>query len=158
MNEQEAKSSFAAELLRHPGNPFAAAQAVFGSAPEAFRISVEWLNDPYVVARKRDLLNELGEEGFLPSKAELAHLLLDAANEKNYSGAYRHELKDRTAALRVIAEMLGYMPKAGVSVNVNNTVGNRVMVVPAFVSDDAWERGLEVHQRKLIENARSTSH
>jgi len=79
-----------------------------GYPQEFFMVAArEWPQDPYVIAEKARFLAELGEEHFLPSKAEVAKVLWQKAN-----GRYT-ENKDAVNLLKLYAEVQDMVPRTG---------------------------------------------
>jgi hypothetical protein len=146
--EQELKAAFALAWLRTPGDPFKAAQTVFGAdIGTALRVSHEWVNDPYVKDVQRQALDEHGEQEFLPSKFAFAHSILTMSE-----GVRDSDVKAKY--LRLFGEIMGYIEKPGVVVN-NNVDNRRVMIVKDHGGDDDWEARLVNQQRTLIHAAQT---
>lgn len=145
------KDLFALALLRQPDNPFQAAVKIFGTdTARALDISHRWPNDQYVLSKQAELLAEFGEEAFLPNKHDLARKLYELADTLT-------DGKEKIAALRLYADVRGYIEKQTAIANVtNNTVvQNRVMVMKDHGTDDEWEAKAAKQQGLLIEHART---
>lgn len=144
------KDAFANALLRTPHDPFAAALQLFGNdTMKALQVSKAWVSDIYVLAKQAELLEQYGEDEFLPSKAMLARRVFELAEMPN------KDAKDRLAAYRLYGELRGYISKDGTTVNVNATVNNnRVMVIKDHGDEGEWETKAQRQQTKLIEHAR----
>src|SRR5690606_38718084 len=88
---------------------------------------------------------------FLPTKAELAREVWRIGTNP------RTSVDERLKALRLYADVRGYIEKyqAGTVINNTNNVlsQNRVMLVKDFGTDEEWELAVEEQQRKLIESA-----
>lgn len=110
-----AKRDFAAALLRSPHDTFTAARSVFpDNMQTALFIMQCWVNDPYVKTCQQELLDEFGEEYFLPTAAELAHAIYDTAVRSQ-------DKKNKIDAFRLYAEVRGFIAKP-TTLNVNNSV------------------------------------
>jgi hypothetical protein len=145
------KDLYAMALLRQPDNPFGAAVKLVGTdTSRALEISHYWPNDQYVLARQAELLAEFGEEAFLPSKTDLARKVYGMADTLP-------EGKEKIAALRLYADIRGFIEKTTAIANVtNNTVvQNRVMVMKDHGTDGEWEEKASRQQALLIEHART---
>lgn len=147
-DELALKHEFAEALLKLPNDPFRAACGVFGNdTVKALEVANRWPFDLVVLQRQAELLDKFGPEEFLPTKTDVARRIWNC-------GEAATDTKDKLAAYRLYAELRGFVPKgdaAGVNVTVNN---NRVMVVPAFGTDDQWETNAARQQSKLIEHSR----
>lgn len=108
MTENEQKAAFAAFLLEAP-TPLAAALKLFPSEKDrglACRIAFEWPNDPEVILETERLKVEgTDAQKGLPTKEDIIRKLLDNANSQYAS------VKDKNAALRIIAEIQGHISK-----------------------------------------------
>jgi hypothetical protein len=147
MSDTILKDAFAAALLRSPDDPFTAALAVFGTDTRtALYVSQEWVRDLYVLQKQAELLEQFGEDEFLPSKATLARDVFNFARSTK-------DGKEKIAAYKLYAEVRGMIEKqtAIANVTVNN---NRVMVVKDHGTDDDWETAARIQQAKLIEHSR----
>lgn len=111
------------------------------------KIANTWGNDPEIVAHIAEIKGGGGVGGKKPpTREELAIEL--------HTKAQGMEDDEYVKATRLIAEMLGHMPKAsdiGLSIQ-NNLVNNHVMIVADKGSDDEWEAKLKQQQTKLIEH------
>ncbi len=103
--QNELKNRFALEWLRR-GDPWPAALAVLGHQDpgKASLAASSWPFDPYVIAKRNALLEEFGEDYFLPSKADLARTVWNEA--MNLRTAI-----DKTRNLRLYAEIMGFVAK-----------------------------------------------
>jgi hypothetical protein len=101
----EEKRAFVRAWLKI-SDPFKAAVAVFGplQASKCLKVADEWPKDSLVLALKEELLEENGEEAFLPSKAELARRVIDTAD-----GFI--QVENKLKALRLYAEVMGFIAK-----------------------------------------------
>jgi hypothetical protein len=143
-----AKKRFAAMLLKEPGEPFKAALAAGLDTGQALRASVEWINDSIVLEEQTRLIEEQenGELDFLPTKAEAARLAWNIANSATF-------VEDKLKALKLYADMRGFIPKVE-AVKIDNSVThNKVMIVKDQGTDEEWEAKARMQQRKLVEEA-----
>lgn len=150
--EQKLKFKFAEEWLRHPNNAFAAAQVITGNdAGLSWQLTSELSQDSEVLAFKEKLLQERGEDAFLPSSAALCHQILDRAATCQLN-------TDFVQLIRLIADIRGFIQKPGITIN-NTQTTNKVMLIPMRVGSDGkaidsveWERQLTQQQMGLIGN------
>ena len=107
-------------------------------------VAASWKNDPEVLAIVEAA--KQASKAKVPTKEELALEL--------YEKAKSMEDEDYIKTTRLVADMLGYMPKAGDNnISISNVVNERVMVVKDKGSDEEWEAKLARQQAKLIEHA-----
>jgi hypothetical protein len=111
-----------------------------------------WPDDPVVVAEMARLDALPPPEPELPSLAYTLKSILDIANNAEI------DIEARLKAWKLYCEGMQYIGKTTVQVNNNSTtrVVNNVMVVPALAPD--WEQRMAAQQKKLIADARSTTH
>lgn len=135
------KKLFAAAWLRQPENPFAAAREVETHPGKAVWISQNWLEDETVLAEKTRLLALMGPLVTVPSKEQFA------------AEVYAKKCKDDAVQLRYLeffAKLMGYIEEGkGSGVNVNILNQQKFMPVPAFASEDEWQRIAQEHSREL---------
>lgn len=147
-NESEQKAQFALELLKDPSDPFKAALRVFGeNTGMALLASNRWPDDPEVLAITQKAVEELGDMHFLPSKADLARLAWNLANNE------RVDTDNRLKAMRLYGDIRGFIEKQGTVINNNVLTNNKVMVVKDHGTVEDWERGLLQQQNRLISDA-----
>lgn len=109
-----AKSEFAEALLRRPREPFEAARAVFPTNMQAALFVLQyWLHDEWVTLEKTRLLDEHGADAFLPTAYELAH-------EVWYTASKATNVKEKTDAFKLYADIRGFISKPNVVNNNNN--------------------------------------
>lgn len=148
MDDTNLKKLFAAELLKNPENPFAAALQLFGTDTQsAFVAASRWLTDPVVIEEKERLTTE-GFDEFLPTKADLAL----AAWNLTKDPLVRAE--DKIKAMRLYGEIRGFIEKPQTTINNNNLTDNRrVMVVHEKHSNlEDWEQ-IAITQQRAISHA-----
>lgn len=150
--EQALKKAFAYEWLKRPHNPFLAAlECTFNEMSVALEIASKWIYDIEVREYKKLLVQEHGEEHFLPSKTSLLHDIYHRANGCEYNDDY-------VKMMRLAADMRGHIEKSNnVVVNNNSVTVNKVMQVPVLMTNgqtaniDAWEAALISQQERLTE-------
>lgn len=145
------KKAFAAALLRFPNDPFKAALQLFPSNTlRALTVSQEWISDPFVLNAQSELIEELGEDHFLPSKLTLARRVFELGERERASQS------ERLAAFRLYAELRGFIEKPGFTVQNNTLINNqnRVMVMTDHGSNENWEAKALEQQTKLVEHSR----
>lgn len=144
------KRAFAAALLRYPTDPFKAALQLFpNNTMRALTVSQEWIADPFVMNVQAELIEELGEDHFLPSKVTLARRVFELGENA------RATQSEKLSAFRLYAELRGFIEKPGFTVNNNTQINqNRVMVMTDHGSNDDWETKALEQQTKLVEHSR----
>jgi len=148
-NTPELKREFALAYLRNPSDSFGAALVVCPHDPgKALEIASTWPRDPEVIAHQREAEEELGEMHFLPGKADLARQVWEIGTNKQIDTA------DRLKAMKLYADLRGYIEAPSTIINNNNAVSNnKVMVIENYGSDDDWEERVRQQQAKLVEDA-----
>ena len=149
MSEHELKKQFAKQLLRFPKEPFKAALLVFPTnTNRALKVANEWTLDPEVIDLKDQLIEELGEEAFLPSKAEFARKVWDKMDSCWDYG-------DFAKLSKVYAEIRGFVqkPLTQIDIGANNTTQN-VMIVSDTGTDETWEQKLLKQQQALTDESK----
>ena len=125
--DEARKKLFGIELTQHP-TAFEAACAIFKDTTQALWVSQNWLNDPTVLASKSAYNQATNLE--LLDKQGLSRKLLDFAEEKDLTGRfYISEAKDRLAALKLYAEVQGYIGKVDINPTLNNTTNNIMKIM-----------------------------
>lgn len=147
-NILEAKRKFALELLKTPTNAFMAAKAVFPeNSGQALYVSTLWVTDADVLRFQEEAREDLGDGHFLPKKADLAREAWLLATTNTIA------VDDRLKAMRLYADIQGYIEKQGTVVNNNILTNNKVMVVKSYETDEEWANKLSEQQTKLITDA-----
>lgn len=103
-----------------------------------------WLRDPIVLEAREIAENSIK----LLDKEELCVKLLKMADEK-INGVFVHEMKDRTALLKLYAEIQGHIGKVNIDMSKNNFTNNEMKIT--FV-----EAEQEKHEIKTIEHRKVT--
>lgn len=147
-DDPELKKLFGIELAKNHKNSFEAACIVFpNEANKALWASTNWVNDPIVIEAKENYTGVTGPSTVLLDKAQLAATLLEFSREKiNYNGnlVYAAEAKDRLSALKLYAEVQGFINnKTEINNNIHNN-NNRMEIV--FVEPEKKE------PKKIIEH------
>lgn len=154
MEDLAQKEAFGIALALSPDDAFKAACAVFGDdSGGALKASQTWLKDPVVIAAKLKFIEDNGRAADLPTKDEFAAEVLKMARQKSDDGQrFIYDGKDRLAAYKLAAEVMGYMPKPG-SINLNQVNNDNrtqnVMYVPQPSTNDDWEERLAKQQAAL---------
>lgn len=145
-NEEEKKKEFGLELARNTGQAFKAACNVFGDdTNKALWASRNWLTDPVVLVSRDLYLEAVQASASLLDKEQFAHKVLKFADEKNQSGTfYLADTKDRLAALKLYAEVQGFVGKAS-DLNIHNNVTLKSISV-RFIEPEVKQ------QAKIIDN------
>ena len=151
--ETQLKWKLAEALLRNPTNPFKAALTVtLGDNVAALTILDSWQNTPEIHKMKQILVEEQGEDAFLPSAAAMTWDVLNRAERCFDDGEY-------CKLMSLAVDMRGMnQTKNAPSVVVNNTqTNNKIMHVPVMVNNagselsiDEWEAGLIDQQQRLV--------
>lgn len=148
--DADLKERFVRAWLREPDTFKAALSVLPSSNPRttgwALHISSEWPDDPEVLELKADILEEEGEDEFLPTKAELAKRVYERAEETRNPD-------DAQKLYKLYAEIRGFIEKPGTTINNNNSVQPTVMVVRDHGTNEEWEQKLAEMQNKLVANA-----
>lgn len=155
MTAEEQKRQFAIELLRFPGEHLRAATAVFGDLhPIQGRMQIAelWRNDPFVVKLCADLLDEFGEDYFLPTRADTARLILKRATGPNV------DPENFAKLMRLFCDVRGFIDKPAAAPSTTNNVQNNVnvLVVKDKGTNEEWGGSLVEQQRKLIADGAAT--
>lgn len=127
--DKELKKLFGIELAKGL-KPFEAALNIFEkNANKALWAANYWINDPVVIA-SRDLYKESVETtNSLLDKDALAVKLLEFADERAPQGFYVNDAKDRLAALKLYAEVRGFIGKIDINNSTNNVINNKLELV-----------------------------
>jgi len=153
-NEKEQKEKFAVLLLKNPNNAYDVACRLYpNDVSRSMFIFNHWQSDPYVEECQDKLLEEFGEEHFLPTKAELAREIWDRAKAAYDDDSF-------TKLMRLYADVLGYIKKSDVNIdNRQMLVSPKIMILPAIeqASEDVWENCLKEQQRSLTLDPASRS-
>lgn len=145
MTEAEEKGKFAELLLKHPNDPFKAALILFpDNTNRALMVASQWPFDSEVIAAR----NELNEDDFLPSKADLARSIWERMQNERLTA------DDYTKLGKLYADIRGFIQKASTNVSVE-AVFPRAIEVPTHGTNDQWEVAAEQQQKDLLNVSRS---
>ena len=142
--EAQFKAQFTAFMLQG-FTPFMSALKIWpNNNGYCAAIAARWKDDPEVQAAIAEAKQNAATK--VPTKEELAREL--------YERGKSMEDDEYVKTTRLVAEMLGYMPKAGdINISAGNTINERVMIVKDKGDDAEWEAKLARQQQKLIEHA-----
>ena len=125
---------------------------VYDDTVAALTLMDRCLQSTEIAQMKSQLIEELGEEEFLPTEGQILREILTRAERTNDDGDYV-----KLMGLVLDARGMTSKAKASTSVVVNNTTNNQTMHVPVMVnqdgnklSDDEWEASLIKQQENLI--------
>lgn len=145
--ENVLKERFAEAFLKTPNDAFGAACRVFGADTiRALAAAQQWPLDTHVLQTQAALLDQWGEDHFLPSRAELARRVWQV-------GEMATDERNKLAAFKLYAEVRNFVAKDQINIQ-NNVTNNRVMVMKDFGTDENWEKAAAKQQSKLIEHSR----
>lgn len=144
MFTDDQKREFALRYLEYRRDASKAASRLFPydiAARSAAVIDLPY--DPLVNETIDELITKFGHEHFLPGKHELAAKIFDVAESAR-------ETDDKVKALKLYADVMGYVEKPGTVVNNNlSQTVNKVMVLREHGSEEEWEARLVEQQRRL---------
>jgi hypothetical protein len=143
MDVSALKKQFASALYLEPGNPFKAALSVFPEdTGSACLYAVQWKDDPEVWD-EIERLSKSPDINSIPDKTQVAKAAWDLATTC-------FEGKDRIAALRLLSEILGFMPDKTINKNITEkSEFNKVMLVKDHGDNADWEKQLLAQQARL---------
>lgn len=152
--EHELKVAFADAWLRYPSDPFKAALNIAkGDTLTALTILDRYQRDPEIYDIKAMLIDEFGEEEFLPTKEQMIRGVLDRAERAV-------EDSDYCRLMSLAFDARGMTSKSGggnTNVVINNATDNRTMHIPVMinnngseVTDEEWQDALMKQQRSLV--------
>lgn len=150
-DQQKLKLAFADAWLRNPRDAYKAALEITrNDCAASLHIVDKWVWDKEVLDFKKSLIEEFGEEHFLPSKASMVVDILHRAEGAVADDSY-------VKLMKLAADMRGYIEKPGITVNNNSQTNNRVMIVPVghlnddgTVNADDWENKAIEQQQGLV--------
>ena len=145
-NEKEEKQKFAALLLHNPNNPYEVAQSLYADdIMRSLFVARNWVTDQLVLDTQKTLIEDFGEEHFLPSKADAARTIWDRAQKCNDDSEF-------AKLMRLYADVCGHIKQNEVNIDARSmTIAPKIMILPAqeHVEESVWEKGLKEQQRKL---------
>ena len=155
-NEDKEKAAYAAFLLKER-DPFKAALQLFpNNTNRALWVANHWPNDETVLAAKAELLQEQGEDSFLPGKSELARDIWQRMQGTTLpNGVVIPPTPEEYAKLaKLYADVRGFIEKPQNNQNVTVFIP-KAIEVPTHGSDEDWEAAAERQQRELLNVSRS---
>lgn len=146
--EQE-RAAFVLAYLRDPQNPHGIAMQLFGQRPLfGQHVGTQWPREDWFKEACDKLIEEYGEEYFLPSKAQIARELYNAARSNAW------DTEAQLKYYKLYCEVMDYVKGgAGVTVNQTNNTQTNVMLVRDVGSDEDWEEKTAAQQAKLVQAA-----
>jgi hypothetical protein len=148
-DEQKLKLIFAEAWLRNPSNAYQAALKVTKNDPfAASKICDTLLFDDEVEEFKKLLIEEHGEDHFLPTKCEMVREVYDRARTCVADDSYAKLMK-------LAADMRGFIEKPGINITNNTQTNNRVMIVPVGKMTDQGTIDVEDWEKTAIEQQQS---
>ena len=142
-----AKKERFAELMLRENEPFKVALILYpDDTGRALEVAHTWPRDAQVIELQKSLTSAEDEITFLPTKSDAARLAWNMARDE------ARFTEDRLKALKLYAEIRGFIEKPQVSVqnNVqNNSIQHHVMVVRDHGSDEEWSEKLRNQQKRL---------
>lgn len=139
--DEAVKFRFAEAFLR-TGNASTAGIEVLPEMGLALKAAKYLPHDAVVLAEIARLKEEVGEEGFLPGKAQIAREIYDRAKVCLDPEGYERLMK-------LYANIRDFIPKPGMNVNVDARTQN-VMVIKDLGSDEEWASKAARQQQGLI--------
>lgn len=134
-----------AEAFARTKNASTAALQVIANPGLALLHSQTLPTDPLVLAEMARLRDDIGDEGLLPSKAEIAREVYDKAKAC-------HNPEDYERLMKLYCNIMGHIEKPGTNVTVNNQV-TPVLVIRDHGTDEQWQEKAAEQQRKLTIDA-----
>jgi hypothetical protein len=142
---------FFAQKLNEGLKPFDGAYEVLGDATEALWASNNWPNDPIVIEAVKNKEDDGGKNLKLLDKEQLAHKVLLFYEQTDATGKfYIYEGKDRLAALKLYADICGYISKVEVDNSTKNYETKTMNI--RLVSPEKKEEVIEAKPLKQITN------
>ena len=142
------KALFAIELLKEPDNPLAAALRVFPQhAHLALKYHKLWTNDLEIQQLQKKIVEEQGEEAFLPTKGVYLKFLWESMERARVAQQYGDlaRLSDQYAKAR------DFYPQPKETGQTNNVLAvSNVVMMPTAVDNDTWFKDIESQQAKLV--------
>ena len=157
-DDEELKAQFGCALAQGFKNSFEAACSIFGKETnKALWASTKWLEDEIVIKAKEEYSSVVASKDILLDKTALSHKLLAFADERiNFNGnsVYAAEAKDRLAALKLYADIQGFIAKDSSSTIINNSP--KFMEIK-FVEPDKKEVVKTIEHESSIEDVLENS-
>jgi hypothetical protein len=109
--------------------------------PDGLWAVQNWLRDPIVVDAREAVENEIN----LLDKDQLLAKLLRFEGEKSPQGLPIHESKERLNALKLYAEIRGYLNKINIDASTINNNDNRMEIILVKAPDQKTEEKVIEH-------------
>lgn len=124
-------------------SPFTIAKSLLGfeNPGPAMQLANEFVNDAEVQEEKERLIAEYGEDYFLPTKAQFAREVLEAARNEPDGRA-------KVGLYKLHADVRGFVTRGNKIVNVDRS--HKVINVTQAESIDAWKKNARNQQTDLI--------
>lgn len=153
--EHEEKAAYAALLLKER-DPFKAALQLFpDNTNRALWVANHWPNDPEVRAEQDRINNENPDSALLSKREFLQDIEQRMKGTTLTSGVTIPPTPEEYAKLaKLYADVRGFIEKPQTNVNVTTNI-QRVVEVPVFQDESAWEAAAARQQRELLDNART---
>ena len=151
-NEVEEKAAFAEALLFDPNNPYKVAQSIYPeNIGKCMWVTNFWLRDNFVIEVQKKLLEEHGEEHFLPTKVDTAREIWERAVNSYDDDQF-------VKLMRLYADVRGFIEKGQINIdNRTQMINPKVMYLPPLKDEKSWEKGLLEQQKALTLDSTSES-
>lgn len=146
------REPYARALLKNGSDDFKAAMQVCSGQPTlALELVQSFRGCPKIHKLKDHLLEEEGEEAFLPTRKQIVDDVMGRASRAADS--------DYIQMMKLVSESLGFTGKGNqTNIQVNSQTNNKIMQIPVFfntqgeqLSDDEWSEKLQQQQKGLVE-------
>lgn len=125
-DDEKQKKLFGIELAKDHPSPFIAACAIFPDTSNALWASINWINDPVVVATRDIYLKVVADDTTLLDKDQFASKILKIADGRTADGRPVVPSDDLIKLLELYAKVRGFLkPENSIS---NNTTINQIKV------------------------------
>lgn len=147
-DDSERKKAFGTRLGKGD-KPFDAAMLALGNDQQGSLWAIQhWIRDPIVVETREAVENDIN----LLDKEQLCVKLLKMADEK-INGQFSHEMKDRTALLKLYAEIQGHIGKAVVDLSNKTFVNNEMKITFVEAEQEKQPIAIEHQPQPGLDNA-----
>lgn len=144
----ELKKAYGARLGKGD-RPLDAALLVFNNVMcDALWAVQNWIRDPIVVETRETVENNIN----LLDKDQLSAKLLKFADEKTSAGNPIHESKDRLAALKLYAEIQGFVGKVNIDASQKTFINNAMEIVLVEADQQQTETKIINHVSESLEH------
>lgn len=139
---------FAQKMITSPSDQYANAMLLVDNSV-AYRFINYCLSDKIYLQETERLKSE-GNSSKILSKEAICEKILNLAESALVDS------KDRIGAYKLYADMNGMIEKPQMNMQINTHVNNKVMVLPAELSPEDFQKRALIQQRELKELARAT--